>query len=216
MKTLLFDMDGTLIDSMGVWRTLGDIYLSRHELKLTGEVRDLLGTLSLRQAADLFKDSYGLKEEAEEIYKGIVGVLEDHYHHKIPLKDGVYDTLSALKKAGYTMAIGTATDKFLAEAALDRLEILPFFEFIQTNSEVNISKAHPEFYETAALRLNVPVDQLVLLDDATYALRTATKAGCKTIGVRDDNFYDQKEVRAASHAYVESFHDLTAEMIEGL
>ena len=128
MKAALFDIDGTLLDSMPLWDTLGERYLAGRGKTPEEGLRDILFPMTIRESVQYLKTAYCLPDTEEEIRNGLFRVTEDFYKNKVPLKKGAGTLLHALSKAGIPMALCTIGEAELEKAALSRLEVLPLFQ----------------------------------------------------------------------------------------
>ncbi len=186
MKAIAFDFDGTLIDSMGMWRNLGRNFVESKGKVYTDAIHEKITTMSLRQSSAFFKQVLELDESPEAIFDEMGAIIRDGYDRTLPLKAGAMD---ALKKAARLapVVLATATGEELLTPAVRRFHMEPYFQFIQTCDQVGIEKSDVRFYEILAERLDVAPDEILFLDDAHYALSSAKEAGFFTIGVKDDS-----------------------------
>lgn len=183
----IFDMDGTLTDSMYIWDTAGETYLKKHGKKPAPALREQLRPLSLAQAAELFQREYGIKETVPEILKGFDMVVEEEYRTNVVLKDGAKELLENLKARGIKMSVATSSPRSIVLMVLDRLGILPFFSHVVTCGDVGAGKDQPDIYDMAAGLMGTRRDNTLVFEDALHAVTTASKAGYYVIGVYDDS-----------------------------
>ena len=127
-KLLIFDMDGTLLDSMKLWKYLGRIYLQSKGKLAQDNLEEVIDIMTLNESASYLKSTYNLNESLDIIENQILDMIEDKYLNEIPLKEGVKEYLIQLNKMGYKMCILTTSQKNQALAALKRTEILDLFE----------------------------------------------------------------------------------------
>lgn len=207
----IFDLDGTLLDSMPVWDDIGEKYL--RSLGLT-PARDLQGdikVLSLAESARLLRREYQLPYTEEEIMAGINGLIEDQYRAFIQLKPGARKLLRSLHDAGVKMCIATATDRYLVETALERLDLSAFFQFIITCGEVGCGKDQQVIYNTALGLLATKRKNTVVFEDALHAIKTAKNAGFTVVGVYDPSAAeDQELIRSIADFYIYSLREWEA------
>ena len=123
LEAAIFDLDGTLLDSMPIWQGLGEKYLLQKKLQPAPGLQDALKTMSLTQAAQHFRAAYGLHETEATILTEIEMLIADLYRHEVPLKAGAAEYLQTLQEQNVKMCIATATERNLAESALERLGI---------------------------------------------------------------------------------------------
>lgn len=208
LEAAIFDLDGTLLDSMPIWQGLGENYLLQKKVQPAPGLQDALKTLSLQQAAQHFQAVYGLHESEETILSEIATLIADFYRYEVPLKVGVVEYLQKLQEQNVKMCIATATERHLAESALERLGIRKYFSTILTSSEVNTGKDNPLIYHRAVEHLGAPSTKTVVFEDALHAIETATAAGFRVVGVYDETAAQDKErIKALTEQYIYSFSD---------
>jgi HAD superfamily hydrolase (TIGR01509 family) len=185
IKGAIFDVDGTLLDSMQIWENMAAYYLeSRNISPHPGLNNDLLA-LGGHEIPAYFQDEYGLKESVEQIKNGMNKLLEEFYLHKAPVKKGVLSVLDALHERGVKMCVATATDRWLIEPALRRCGLLKYFGRIFTCGEESTSKSSPDIYLRAAAFLETEVSDTLVFEDALYAIKSAKGAGFPVIALYD-------------------------------
>ncbi len=205
----IFDVDGTLLDSMYVWKDAGPNYLLSRGIDTTGQPNKVFKAMTLLQAAEYYQEEYGLKESADEIISGIYKGIEHFYFDEVELKPGVRDFLHVLYSENIRMCIATATDRYLIEAALARNGIAEFFSEIFTSSEVGVGKSNPTIYLKALEHLQTKKESTLVFEDALYAIKTAKKAGFKVVGVFDKfESENQDEIKGLVDFYTKSFIEL--------
>ena len=190
----IFDMDGTLIDSMGFWKNLGREYLAKNGI--TDDVEEVLGKIkpmTMTESAQLFCDEFHLKKTAESIAREMNDAMDTHYREDIPLKKGAEKYLKHLFDSGVKMCVASATDLKLMEVCLSRLGVAKYFEFLLSCEEVGAGKNHPDVYFEAARRLESRPEDIAVYEDAAYAIKTAVEAGFYTIAVHDSSNHNQWE-----------------------
>jgi len=181
----IFDMDGTLTDSMFVWKDVGKRYLISCGITPSEDLWNNIKNMSMRQVSDYFVSEYGLTKSPREIKDGINLLIEPMYRDEVLPKEGVVDFLRNFQERGIKMCVATATDKHLVELVLRRNGMLDFFTGIFTCTSVGASKDTPVIYENALEHLGTPKEETLVFEDALYALRTAKNAGFHVVGVFD-------------------------------
>ena len=187
---LIFDMDGVLLDTMPLWEHLGVDYLTAHGIQPTPGLRERLLTMTLPQAADLFRSDFGMTCSAAEIIAGIDALAEEFYTVRAPLKPGVAETLTELRQRGYRCVVATATDRALVRAAFERTGIVEHFEQCFTCTELNLSKKDPKFFRTILRTLQAAPEECAVIEDALHAIRTAVAVGLDTYALYDESNHD--------------------------
>ena len=182
----IFDMDGTLVDSMAYWQRLGREYLaSRGVTEGVDEVLERIKAMTMAESSALFIKTFGLPGTPESVAAEMNAVMDEHYRSDIPLKPGASAYLAALKARGTKMCVATATPEPLARACLQRLGVLEDFEFLLSCDAVGAGKDRPDVFLEAARRLGAAPAETAAFEDALFALRTAKAAGFYTVGVWD-------------------------------
>ncbi len=209
IKGAIFDMDGTLTDSMYAWKTIGSEYLRSHGKEPKDDVDRRFCSMSVFEAVKFLKAEYGIEGDDEEIIESIDKTIESKYLYEVPLKEGVPEFLEFLHSQGVVMSIATATDKYMADAAITRLGIRHYFKDILTSHIVGVGKDHPDIFYRSASLLGTEVSETAVFEDSVVAVRTAKKAGFIVAGLYDDSFaYATDEVIKLSDVFAENILDL--------
>ncbi len=191
----IFDMDGTLVDSMGYWNRLADEYLARQGVPpLPPELKEQSIALTMIGSAQLFIQNFGLPGTPEQIAGEVNALMEEHYRADVPLKPGAALCLERMKAAGFKMCVASSTCPALLEVCLRRLGIRDYFEFLLSCEEVDAGKDRPDVYLEAARRLGARPENTVVFEDILVAASTAKKAGF-TLGVIYDVNSEDEQAR---------------------
>lgn len=186
-KFVIFDMDGTLLDSMQVWRGLGRNYLLQKGITPPEDLEEIINKQSMEESARYFIEVLGVSGTVQSMIEEVNLMVEKAYFETIILKEGVLEFLDLLKSRGVTMCVATATPSYLAKGALHRLGILEYFEFVLDCQEAGAGKTQPAIYQLAAKRMGCQIKDAVVFEDAPYAMKTAKEAGFYTVGIYDDS-----------------------------
>lgn len=181
----IFDMDGTLIDSMIFWKNLASEYLSSKGVKsIPTDILERIKPMTMSESAVLFKQEFGLSGDPEAEMNAM---MNEHYKSDIPLKPGVQEYLQMLNNSGVRMCVASATAEHLMESCLTRLGVRDCFEFLLSCETVGAGKRSPLVYHSSAERLGATAREIAVYEDALYAVQTAKDAGYYVVGVYDDS-----------------------------
>ena len=209
-KGAIFDMDGTLLDSMPVWKRLTQGYLKQFGVHITEQNYAVTEGFSQPQVAQYFADRYPELPDAQSLMDGMDRLISARYEAIAKPKEGVLDFLEGLRRRGVKMAIATLTARRHAEKALRDRDMLDYFEFMLTIEDVGISKREPDIYLQAAARMGLEPAECTVFEDAPYACATARRAGFRVCGMVEPAYAaGEDELRASSDLIVErSFDEL--------
>lgn len=200
----IFDLDGTILDSMPAWEHAPERYLTGLGIDAEPGLGKTMFSMSMKEGAEYLKNRYGLEEDLNAIIEGVNRAVIYFYHERIPLKEGASDFLSALKQAGVKITAATASDRHIVEKALNRLKAIDYFDRIFTCTEVGAGKAKPDIYLAAAGHMGTLPRDTWVFEDSLYAIKTAKDAGFRTVGVYDaSSAQDRDEIRKICDIYLE-------------
>ena len=206
IKYAIFDMDGTLIDSLGYWEylwgELGRKYLGVDGFMADTETDRTVRTITLTEASEFIKEKYFPMASAKEIYDFAIEILKEHYGNRVSAKEGTLEFLEHLRAMGVKMCVASATEPGYINYALERCGLNGFFEFVISCAEVGAGKEKPDVFLEALRRLGGDISEACVFEDSYVALETAKTAGFMTVGVFDKNNYNQDRLCAASNFYV--------------
>ncbi len=208
-SSAIFDMDGTLIDSMHIWNTQGEDYLTSRGIEPEPCEHDLFLAMGATEFLHYVKGKFGFEESVEEMKRDINARVSSVYAKIKEPKPGVRAYLEKLSKKGVRMAVATATDRCHVESVLSRCGILHFFDLIVTCGEVGIPKTRPDVFDAARKAMGTSASETAVFEDSLHAAETAKAAGYKVVGVYD-RFSEEKqeELRSVSDIYITSFEEL--------
>ncbi len=182
----IFDLDGTILDSMDMWLNAGELYLQSLGLPAEADLGATLLQMNMDEGAEYLQKHYQLPYTIPEINQGIISVLKDTYTHVIQPKPGMVQLLQFLQDRHIPCVIATSSDTELFTGCLKNRGLDTFFRKIFTCSELNTSKSKPLIYQVAAEYLGTKPEQTLVFEDSPQALKTARLAGFHTIGVYDE------------------------------
>lgn len=209
IQAAIFDLDGTLIDSMWMWKQIDIDYLARHGHPLPEDLQDCIEGMSFSETAVYFKERFGLTDSLDVIKADWNRMAYDIYVNKVPLKTGVLEFLQYLKKQGIRTGIATSNSKELLMAVLKSLEITEYFDEIHTSCEVEKGKPAPDIYLLVAEKLGVKPENCLVFEDIMQGILAGKSAGMRVCAVKDDFSVKQEpEKKANADWFVEGFAEI--------
>lgn len=182
MNYSIFDVDGTILDSMEVWNTLASQYVQSLGKVPEKNLDEIVSDMSLEQSATYLKNHYKINKQEERIISEILNFISDFYEYEVNLMPGFKEFISHYDSIN---VIGTSCDEELVKIALNRLGVLNYFEDIITCSKVNKSKDDSDFFLACAQALKQRPEDIVVFEDADYCIDVARKVGFKVIKIKD-------------------------------
>lgn len=208
IKGAIFDLDGTLLDSMFIWDRIGEDYLINRGITPEEGLNEKFKAMSIVQAAQYYRDNYEITDSVEVIIDGVNSMIDHLYANSVQAKDGVVSMLKELQNRGVRMCIATATDRFMVEAALKHNGIDGYFSHILTCTEVGFGKDSPVIFERALEKIGTSKQETLVFEDAHHAIETARSAGFKIVGVYDKSAeMKQSKIKEMSDYYLVSYKD---------
>ncbi len=209
MKGILFDLDGTLIDSMYIWTLLDRMYIEHKGLKYNPIIATKLKEVGLSDTIDVFSEIYGNSVDFSDFNDYIDEVMMKYYSNEFKLKNQIIEKLEDFKKQGFKMCITTITPMKYVTPLVKRLGLDQFMEFIITSDTINIDKNDERFFKYAIEKLGTTYEDTYIFDDATYALKIANQLNLKTIAVYDNSNKDDIEyLKQNNYLYIKDFTEL--------
>ncbi len=214
MKGILFDLDGTLIDSMGIWNEIDKMYVEYKGLEYHPSIGEKLAEAPLSESKKIFSEHFNYEENFDDLYEFIDNTLDEYYVEKFELKACVKERLKALKEKGFTMGLSTATLSRHVDSLLERTGLLNYLDYVFTPDKIGIDKNELAFFETALEKMGLEAEDVYVFDDALYAIENALAIGMVPIAVFDESSAHQKhKLQDISKMYIDSFCDLDVEVL---
>ena len=205
-KAVLFDLDGTLVDSMWMWKDIDMEYLGKYGITLPPELQEYIEGMSFSEVSAYFKEAFGIKESLEEIKSEWVSMAKYKYTHEVPLKPGALRFLKHLKEQGIPMGIATSNSRDLLDAVLESLEISPYFDCCMTSCEAGAGKPAPDIYLKVAKILKTEPKDCLIFEDTPAGILAGNRAGIPVCAMADENSAGRKEhILQMADYYAETF-----------
>lgn len=202
----IFDMDGTIVDSLPFWDVfwprLGARYLNDPTFQPEAEAERSMRTMTLRALADRLHEEYGFAESGEELFRVADEMCERFYEEEVEMKAGAIEFLEHCKRRGIKMCIASASAMNLIDIAMRRFNLHRFFPRVISCIEVGCGKDRPDVFIAAHEYLGTAKESTWVFEDSIVAIETSVKAGYKTVGIFDRNGFEQDRLRALSTEYI--------------
>lgn len=209
MKGAIFDLDGTLLDSMGVWRRIDENFLGKRGYLVPEDYLKAITAKNFKDAADYTIERFGLHERAEDIMEEWFAMAIDAYTHHVQLKPSVREYLKCLRERGVKIAAATSSDVRLFEPCLRHHGIHDWFDAFTVTTEVKRAKGFPDVYWNAAEKLGLSYEDCVVYEDILKGVEGAKMGGFYVVGVEDiHSSYEKEEIRRKADSYIVSFEEL--------
>lgn len=192
IKACIFDLDGTLVDSMWMWPDIDREYLGRFGIEYDDNLKNEIDGISFHETAVYFKNKFGISDSVEKICKDWEDMAYDKYKYEVKEKPGCKKFLEHLRLKGIRMGIATSNKRSMVDVVLESLDMKDFFEVITTSDEVKRGKPAPDVYLTTANLLNVEPKSCLVFEDVVAGIMAGKSAGMKVCAIEDDF---TKEVR---------------------
>lgn len=207
MSGFIFDMDGTLIDSMGVWQDFGRQYSELRGLPGGSDWQKPLKTMSLELGAQYVKEHFALPESTKEILKQWAVLISQLYRERALPKPGAMEFLQA--RRGEPQVILTANGRPILESVVQGMGFAPWLDRTYTAAELGMEKKDPEIYRQTARLMGLQPKDCVVFEDTLHAIVAAKQAGCRVVAMKDSAYpEDMAAIRAAADDYITDFAQL--------
>ncbi len=215
IKSAIFDMDGTLVDSLMlwdiIWKKFGVKFLNDDSFRPRTEDDKAVRTLTLKDAMAHIHKVYNIGKSGEELLCEANAIMRNFYANEVMLKDGVADFLEYCREKGIKMCIASATDMELLDIALEHCNIKKYFSEIFSCAVIGKGKEEPDIYIAAMKHLGTSLEETCVFEDSCIAINTAHKIGMKTVAIYDKFNYGQEEMKNTADVYIakgETMHKL--------
>ena len=206
----IFDLDGTLINSTGVWNKVDEDFFNRRNVIMPPEFPQVIKTHTLMSGAVYIKDRLSLPESPEDIVKEWHDAAVYAYHNDVRIKQYVKELLELLKNSyGYKIGLATSNTHELYDQCLINNGIYDYFDSFTQSDEVERLKGFPDIYEKSAERMGVPKEECIVFEDVYQAVKGARMGNFFTVAVEDSaSADDREEIIKIADVYIKSFREL--------
>lgn len=211
-KAFLFDLDGTLVDSMWIWRDIDIEYLGRFDIQLPEDLQSCIEGMSFSETAQYFKARFSIPDTLEQMKDDWNRMAWDKYLHEVGLKAGVGEFLAYYRNRGVKMAIATSNSRELVEAVVNVHDLTGFFDTIVTGCDVAHGKPSPDIYLEASARLGVCPEECLVFEDIVPGIQAGRNAGMTVVAVEDAySLYQERQKRELADIYIADYTEFLTE-----
>ncbi len=209
IEAVLFDLDGTLVESMSMWGDIDVDYLKKFHLPVPEGLQQAIEGLSMYQTAVYFKENFAIKDSLEKIMDDWNRMAYEKYTTDIPLKSGVRAFLDKLKEKKIPCGIATSNSRILTEAILKSHQVEDYFSAMVTGDEIINGKPDPEVYLEAAKKLGANPERCLVFEDIPFGIIAGKRAGMTVCAVEDEySMKDREEKIRLADFYIKSYEEL--------
>lgn len=209
IKGAIFDMDGTLVDSMLMWENIDKNYLAKKNIAVPPNLKSNIENMTFYETAEYFKTEFNISNSIEEIQKEWYDMVSYEYSHNISLKPGAKKFLLLLKEKGIKIVLATNNYREITDICLKKNKIYNLFNSIITDDDISKSKAFPDIYIYAAKKLNLNPKNCIVFEDTLPAVKGAKSAGMTVVGVHDlYSEYQWNEIINYSDMHISNYNEL--------
>jgi HAD superfamily hydrolase (TIGR01509 family) len=209
IKAAIFDLDGTLVDSMYIWNKIDIDFLKIRGLDAPSDLTDEIAHLSFIDTAKYFRNRFNLNEGIEDIMEEWNTMAHHEYSTMVKLKEGAKEYLELLKSKGIKLGLATSNSQMLLELVLRNNGIYEYFDSITTTIEVDRGKNHPDVYLLSAQKLGALPSECIVFEDILPAVKGAKAADMKVVGIYDIHSKHQTEdIKQLADYFIYSYKEL--------
>lgn len=185
ISACIFDMDGTILDSMGMWGQIDIDFMASRHLAMPDHLQQDIEGLSMSQTAEWFIHRFHLTDAPEDLMREWNNMARDEYRYKIALKPHADIFLDHLKACGIHLAIATSNSRELVEASYEKHHLAQWFQVCITADEISLGKPAPDVYLEAAHKLKIASEECLVFEDIIPGIQAGHNAGMKVVAVED-------------------------------
>lgn len=208
-KAVIFDLDGTLVDSMWMWKAIDIEYLGQFGIALPENLQKDIEGMSFSETAVYFKETFQIPHSLEKIKSDWNTMAYEKYTKEVPLKKGAKEFLDYCKENKILLGIATSNSRELVESTMDALNIREYFGCIMTGCDVAKGKPAPDIYLAVADELQVAPEECLVFEDVIMGIKAGKNAGMEVCAVEDEHsLYQTEEKKALADYYIKDYEEL--------
>lgn len=217
IEAVIFDLDGTLVDSMWMWKEIDAEYLSKYGIEVPSDLQQAVEGMSFSETAQYFKERFNLPDTVDVIKAEWNRIAWDKYGNEVPLKKGVIEFLHELRSRGIKTGIATSNSRELVNHVLKSLNITEYFDSVRTSCEAKKGKPAPDIYLLVADDLQVDPKYCLVFEDLALGVMAGKSAGMSVCAVFDPHSEDDKNrKRELADYYIDTYFDIFEDKVEKL
>ncbi len=206
---VIFDLDGSLVDSMWMWKAIDIEYLGKFGIPLPEDLQSKIEGMSFSETAVYFKEHFHIPDSLEKIKNDWNRMAWDKYEKEVPLKPGIPEFLEGCSKHGIKLGIATSNSRQLVENIVSVHKLRDYFSCIMTGCDVAHGKPSPDIYLAVADALKVDPKRCLVFEDIIPGIQAGKNAGMKVCAVEDAYSLQEKESKQAlADYYINDFYGL--------
>lgn len=208
-KGAIFDLDGTVLNSMGLWKKVDELFFTSRNMPIPEGYIQAISPLGTVGAAHYTKETYGIKESIEEIIEEWQTTAKKEYAENVTLKPHAKEYILSLKEQGFSLAVATASDPEMFGDCLKKYGIDTAFDFFITVNEAGKGKGFPDIYLKAAERMGITPSECMVFEDILTALTSAKNAGFYCVAMYDESSKkDTQKIKEISDRFIFDFEEM--------
>ena len=208
-KAIIFDLDGTLVDSMWIWDTIIEEYLDGFCISNGPKLKEFINYMHISKVAEYINDRYELRKSGAQVMVDWNKHVIEQHRNRVEIIPGAKDFLDYVKAAGIRLCVATESGGEVVEIALKEKGLFEYFEFLICADDVGVGKTSNKIFTESANRLGASPKETIVFEDALYAIKTAVAAGFEVVGV-DEKYqrHNSAEIKKLTKIFIRDYHEL--------
>ena len=207
IRAVIFDLDGSLVDSMWMWRAIDIEYLGRFGIPLPEDLQSCIEGMSFSETAVYFKEHFRIPDSIDRIKEDWNRMAWDKYANEVPLKPGIPEFLERCREEGIKLGIATSNSRQLVENIAKVHNLRDYFSCIMTGCDVAHGKPSPDIYLAVAEALDCPPSQCLVFEDIIPGIQAGKAAGMRVCAVEDAySVNDRERKKTLADYYISDYY----------